>query len=54
MEKIKLTDEQKNQIAELVGQATMQWDSVPTGVFKSTEAVNIIDRIFEVIKNGTK
>lgn len=45
---MKLTDEQKQRIGELVGSATMQWDPIPTGVFMSTEASAIVDKIIKV------
>lgn len=49
----KLTEEQKKDIAELVGEATMQWDPIPEGVFKDKEAVKIIERIYAVVE-GTE
>lgn len=48
-----LSHEQKAQIIQLVGKATMQWDPKPTGVFDSEAALAVANEIVEVIENGT-
>lgn len=44
----KLSDKQRKEIGELVGQATMQWEPIPAGEFKSVEAAAILEKIIAV------
>lgn len=44
----KLSDKQKTEIGELVGKATMQWEPIPAGEFKSVEAAAIVAQIIAV------
>lgn len=44
------TDELKTFIGEKIGEATMQWEPIPSGVFKSEKAVKILDEIYEAVE----
>lgn len=46
----KLTDEQREKIGQLVGEATMLWNPRPTGVFESQEASDVLNKIYAVIE----
>jgi hypothetical protein len=49
----KLTDEQKEKIGQLVGEATGCWDNLKNaGVFDSTRASEIIEEIFAVVEGA--
>jgi len=39
-------------ICEAIGEASMCWDPIPTGVFESTRALEISNRLFKKIKGN--
>jgi len=51
---MKLSDKQKSDIGELIGEATMQWKPTPTGIFQSEGASAIIDKIYKIIEDDSE
>jgi len=45
-----MSDELKKFIGEKVGEATMCWKPIPTGVFESERASAILDEIYAAIE----
>lgn len=45
-----MTDELKTFIGEKMGEATMCWEPIPSGVFDSQRAVKILDEVYEAIE----
>lgn len=45
-----MSDELKTFIGEKMGEATMCWEPIPSGVFDSQRAVKILDEIYEAIE----
>ena len=43
-------DDLKREIEFAIGEASMCWSTVPTGVFDSTRASDISERLYSVIK----
>ena len=44
-----MNDELKEFIGQKMGEVTMQWEPIPSGVFKSQRAVKILDEILEAV-----
>jgi hypothetical protein len=43
-------DDIKTQIQFAIGEASMCWKTVPTGIFDSSEAAKISERLYSIIK----
>ena len=47
-------NELKEFIGQKIGEATMQWEPIPSGVFKSEGAGKILQEIYEAIDTHTQ
>lgn len=46
------TEKLREQIADVIGQASMCWSEMPIGTFQSDKAVALIDKIEALYKQG--
>lgn len=49
-----LDAKQKREIGEAIGEASMCWKPIPSGVFDSNRASEIIDRIYKIVNAGAE
>ncbi len=49
-----MSDELKTFIGEKMGEVTMCWEPIPSGVFKSERASKILEEIYQAIEKELK
>ncbi len=49
-----MSDELKTFIGEKIGEATMCWEPIPSGVFRSERASEILEEIYQAIEKEVK